>query len=288
MIKINKATAILVALMSILAVSGCGKSDDDSKTEESSLAVESSQADSQESEDETSNVGEYLKNAAEIYESGRYTLNCTVTSSSYDGDIKLTRVVRGDNIYQLQQEPAGSYGVISVDGKAYDFDYACGMYQAAESVPATTVIEEVINHNLPMTDGHDNNIHEGYVTEQYTFTGDTYITNIEFYFDENTGDLKKYTMKYTIEGQDDITETRIIDSISEEVDESVFSLDFIDELADFEGMSEQQRQGYCQGVCSGKGITADMMNQLDITADDLKTIDFDTFFNLVYTFSGNN
>ncbi|MGN0601375.1 MAG: hypothetical protein ACI4I7_01550 [Oscillospiraceae bacterium] len=289
MINIKKIACLLTALAAIAAVSGCDKKEESSSVKEESSVVEnSSKDDSEESIAEASNVGKYLKKAAEIYQSGNYTLKCTITSTSYDGAIKLTRVVKGDDIYQLQQEEEGSYGVISVGDNAYDFDNVCGMYKKAKSIPKNNVVEEVINQNLPVTDGHDSGAHKGYVTEQYTFTGDTYITNVNFYFDEKTGELKKYTMKYTVEGQDDITETRVIDSISSKVDESVFRLDFIDKMVDFEGMSEEQRLGFCQGICSSKGITTDMMNKLDITVDDFKTIDFDAFFNLVYTYGDKN
>lgn len=286
MIKINKILTVAIALITVFAAVSCGKNSDDSKSKESSVAE--STVNSEESEAEASNIGEYLKKAAEVYQSGSYTMKSTITSSSFEGEIKLTRVVSGDNVYQLQQETAGSYGVVSVGDEAYDFDNACGMYRKSKSVPVTTVIEEVVNQNLPMTDSDDADSDDGYVTEQYTFTGDTYITNVEFCFDKASGELKKYTMKYIIEGQDNIIETRVIDSISSDVDESVFNLDFINEMTDFESMTEEQRQGFCKGICSSKGITTDMMSKLDVTFEDFKTIDFDTFFDLVYTYGKSN
>lgn len=290
MISLNKILCAAAALTVVFSVSGCGKSEDSSSVQES--VKDSSVSDSAESEIESksdaSNIGEHLKKAAKIYESGKYTLKCTVSSTSYDGEIKLTRVVDGDNIYQLQEESAGSYGVISVDGKSYDFDNACGMYKTAKSVPTNNVVQEIVNQNLQVKVPIDAEKEKGYVCEEYTFTGDTYITNIRFYFDEKTDELKKYTMKYTVEGQDDITETRVIDSISSEVDESLFKLDKLNKMVNFEEMSEQQRLGFCQGICSSKGITSAMMSDLGIKVNDFKKIDFDTFFNLVYTYSGKN
>ena len=291
MISLNKILCAAAALTIVFSVSGCGKKDEISSASDSS-AKDSSVSDSAvskaESAVDTSNIGEHLKKAAKIYEGGKYTLKCTISSTSYDGEIKLTRVVDGDNIYQLQEEKAGSYGVISVDGKSYDFDNSCGMYKTAKSVPTNNVVQEVINQNLPAKQPNAAEKEKGYVCEEYTFTGDTYITNIRFYFDEKTDELKKYTMKYTVEGQDDITETRVIDSVSSDVDESVFKLDFLKKMVNFEEMSEEQRLGFCQGVCSSKGITKDMMSELGIKVDDFNKIDFDTFFNLVYTYSGKN
>lgn len=287
MINKSKILCALLAFSAAFAVSACGKNDNDSSAADNvddASSVVTSKADKDTAD--ASNVGPYLKKAAEIYKSGKYTLKCTVTSTADDGAIKLTRVVNGDDVYQLQQEKKGSYGIISMAGKTYAFDNACGMYKTAKSVPSNNVVEEVVDRNLMQTKSYETE-EQGFVTEQYTFTGETFITNVKFYFDEQTGDLKKYVMKYTVEGQEDITETRVIDSISKTVDDSVFSLDFLDKMVNFENMTEDQRLGFCQGICSSKGITAEMMSNMGIKADNFKTIDFDAFFNLVYSYSNN-
>ena len=286
--KLRKFFCVLIALSALSAV-GCGDKDDDSSSvlENSSSQTESKTNDSSESKNEKSLVGEYLKNASKIYESGKYTLKCTISSKTFESDIKLTRVVSDGNVYQLQQEKSGSYGVISVHNNSYAFDNACGMYKTAKSTPDKNIVEEVIEQNIPVK-STETTSDEKYVTEQYTYTGDTYITNVTFYFDKTTGDLKKYLMKYTVEGQDDIIETRTIDSITNTVDETVFKLDFLKKMVNFEEMSEEQKMGFCQGVCVSRGINDQMLSDYGIKAEDFKKIEFDTFFDLVYSYSDKN
>lgn len=283
MVRLKKFLCILIAMSAFAAV-GCGDKNNSSSEEASSSQTESKSDDSSEVKNEKSLVGEYLKNAAKVYEAGKYTLKCTVTGDSFGSNIKLTRVVNEGNIYQLQQEKVGSYGVISVNDKAYAFDNSCGMYKTAKSAPDKTIVEQIIDQNIPVKIT-DKDSDENFVTEQYTYTGDTYITNVTFYFDKSSGDLKKYVMRYTVEGQDDIIETRSIDSISENVDEKLFKLDFLKKMVNFEEMSEEQKMGFCQGVCVSKGISDQMISDFGIKVDDFKKIEFDTFFDLVYSCS---
>lgn len=292
MININKLLCLGAVLAIAVSAAGCGSNAKSSEIEkedssEAASVSENSASDSNKdsSQEEKSNIGPYLSKTAKNYEKGSYTLKSTITSNSYENDIKLTRVVDGDNIYQLQEEKTGKYGVVSVGEKAYDFDYAAGMYIEAKSVPTQNVIQEVVKQNLPMTDVSEQFKEKGFVEEQYTFTGDTYITNVIFYFDEKSGDLKKYKMRYSIEGQDDIIETRTIDSLSNNVDKSVFNMDFLKKMTNFDSLSEDERLEFCKNVCTKKGITTDMLNEFGLKTDSFKTVDFDTFFNLIYTYS---
>lgn len=283
---INKIFCVSLAAL-MLALSGCGKeegssSKTESKTESSSVGVKKSDAE-ESSLKEQSNAGEYLTRLAEKLNQSEYTMKCTVTGSAYDGEIKLTRAVSGQNVYQTQQESNGSYGVISVDGKTYNFDTSAEMYQSTEAEPPLSIVEEVINRNLPFTKGNTEVDDNEAVTEQYTFTGDTYITNITFFFDKKSGDLIKYTLKYTIEGQDDMTETRIVDSLSFEADKSIFDLSFLDSMTDFDGITEDERVSFCSNICSKKGMTSEDLNNMDISEEDFKKMDFSTFLNLIYS-----
>ena len=284
---INKIFCLSLASL-MLAFSGCAKeegssSKTESKTQSSSVGIENSDASEESSLKEQSNAGEYLTRLAEKLKQNEYTMKCTVMNSVYGEEIKLTRVVSGQNVYQTQQERNGSYGVISVDGKTYNFDTSAGMYQLTEAEPPLSIAEEVINRNLPFAEGNAEIDDNGAVTEQYTFTGDTYITNITFFFDNKSGDLIKYTLKYTIEGQDDMTETRIVDSLSFDADKSVFDLKFLDSMTDFDGMTEDERVSFCSDICSKKGITTDDLSKMDISEEDFKKIDFSTFLNLIYS-----
>lgn len=253
---------------------------DTSQTESAESAADSGES----SAAEVSHIGEYLKSTAEIYSQGSYTLECTLTSTAFDGEVQLTRVVRNDDVYQLQQESMGKHGAITLDGKSYDFDYVCGMYRETENKPDLNVIEEIISLNLDRTNTHEDSEENGYVIEEYTYTGDTYITVLDFYFDKETKALVKYTTTYSVEGQDDIVETRTVKRLDNNIDESVFNTDFTSYLADFDSMSEDQRLGFCQGLCGSLGISTDDMYKMNITTDQFKTIDYDTLFKLVYTY----
>ncbi len=270
----------------LLSAASCSDSKNDSSSETAQSSVyDSSAADGSQAEEYK--PGKLLENAAKIFQNKKYTLKCTVTDSTSKESTKITKVVNGDDIYQLQETKQGSYGIISSDGKEYAFDNLCGMYKKEKDIFKNSVVEEIINNKISPSKSNEAQTQDDktYDSEHYTYTGDTYITNVTFYFDKKTGELKKYTMRYTVEGNDDVIETRTIDSLTEKVDEKAFSLDFLDKMVDFEEMSDEQRQGFCQGVCSAKNITVDMMNKLGITTESLKTISFETFFNLVYTYA---
>ena len=294
--RIKKALALVCALGICFSFYGCSDSEtENSSSEASSVDSTRSEADDslissqdESSQAEESNIGEYLLGVADIYEQGSYTLECTVTGTNFDGEVSITRVVRGDDVYQLQQEAMGSHGMITLDGKSYDFDYLCGMYRETDEEPDLNVIEQVISLTLERTDNSDDSSQSEYAVEEYTYVGDTYITVMAFYFDKETGELAEYTTTYTVEGQDDIVETRRIDRLDNNIDESVFNTDFTASLVDFNSMSEDQRLGFCQGLCASFGITAGDLYEMNITADQFKTIDYDELFNLIYTYGSGH
>ena len=94
----------------------------------------------------------------------------------------------------------------------------------------------------------------------------------------------KYTMTYSVEGKDDIVETRTVLRLDSEADTSVFNAYFADTLVNFDSMSEPQRLGFCQGLCATWGITADEMFKMGVTSDSLGTVDYDTLFTLIHTY----
>ena len=297
--RIKKALACAFAFGICLSLYGCSDSDGSSEIPASNAdsaadSVQSEASDSQSSSEaessqpEESNIGEYLSGVADIYDQGRYTLQCTITSTAFDGEVSLTRVVRDGDVYQLQQESMGSHGALTLDGKSYDFDYVCGMYRETDEEPDLNVNEEVISLNLERTSIHEDPSQSDYVVEEYTYIGDTYITVMDFYFDKESKALVKYTTTYTVEGQDDIVETRTINRLDNNIDESVFNTDFTTSLVDFNSMSEDQRLGFCQGLCGSFGISTDDMYEMNITTDQFKTIDYDTLFKLVYTYGSGH
>ncbi len=318
----KKIITALCALTIIITATGCSKSDDknsssnndktsssaaesnaDSKADDSNKNDNSSEeskddssntddnSDDESSKAEKSNIGEHLQSVADIYDEGNYTLKTTLTSTEFEGKVKLIRVVKGDDIYQLQEENMGTHGSITLDGKSYDFDNVCGMFRETDGDSTVNLIQEVINLNLEQTNLNDvensskkSDDDKDYDIEQYTYTGDTYITVLDFFFDKEDGQLVKYNANYTVEGQDNIVETRVVDSLTNDIDESVFNTDFTNTLADFNSMTEDQRLGFCQGLTGSYNITTDDMDEMGITTDDFKKISYDNIFRLVYNY----
>lgn len=295
--NIKKIAALICAAAVCTAFAGCS---DKQKDKSSSAAAESSadsadesasdnskpdeSSQSDDSQQEESNIGEYLQGVADIYANKNYTLECTLSSTQFEGEISILRAVKGDNVYQIQHEGMGDHGTMTLDGVTYDFDNVCGMYRKSDGGSSLNVVDEIVRLNLEQTDTHEQTTEEDYAVEEYTYTGDTYITVMDFYFDKTDKSLVKYVTTYSVEGQDDITETRVIDRLDETVDETVFNTDFTNTLVDFDSMSEDQRLGFCQGLCASFGITTDNMYEMNITTDKFKTIDYDTLLNLVYTY----
>lgn len=227
-------------------------------------------------------VGERLKAVYDIYSKGTYTLECTLTGTDIDGEIKLLQIADGGDLYQLQTEALGSHGTVTLSGKSYDFDYVCGMYRGTVGAPKLNVVTQIVENGVPRTNTavHED---EGYDTEQYTYTGDTYITVMDFFFDKQDGHLVKYDTTYKVEGRDDVVETRTVTRLDNEADGSVFNAYFADTLVDFDSMSEEQRLGFCQGLCASYGITPDEMSDFGVTAAELGKVDYDTLSALIHT-----
>ena len=232
-----------------------------------------------------SRLGRDLQKVADIYRTKKYTLECTLESTELDSPVKIKRVVSGSDSYQLQTEAAGSHGTVTVNGKSYDFDRVCGMYRETDNVPGLNIVEELERLGIApgaMRDS-DREKYSDYNVEQYTYTGDTYITVMDFCFDKFDGHLIKYVTRYSVEGSDDIIETRTIDRLDTEADESVFNAYFADDFVNFDTLSEEERAGFIRGVCASRGITTEELFETGISANDLKTLDYDTLFRLVYT-----
>lgn len=276
---------IIPAVCALLMLCGAGCADEGS----SSQADSSSQTASEGSLPEISEsvyapsdeAGEKLKAVYDILSAGSYTFECELTGTDIPEPIDITRIVSGSDSYQLQQEKLGDHGTVSFSGKTYDFDYVCGMYRESTDAPQPGIIEQIVKGGVPRTEAAVKD--SDYDCEQYTFTGDTFITVIDFFFDKTDGHLVKYNMTYTVEGKDDIVETRTVLRLDNEADTSVFNAYFADTLVNFDTMSEPQKQGFCQGLCATWGITADEMFELGVNSNELEKIDYDTLFTLIHT-----
>lgn len=276
----------IVALSAAAALALCGCSNDG---EPSSGADASALSEPDESSvvitaDDLSKLGDRLKPIAELFSKKHYTMECTLTGSYISDPIKIKRIVNGDDVYQLQTEKLGSHGCVTFDGVHYDFDYVCGMYRETKNAPELSIIEQIAANGLPVSKVRRSSADAEYDTEEYIYTGETYITKMEFFFEKSDGRLVKYVTTYSVEGDDDIVETRTIDKLEGKIDDKVFNAYFVDELADFEGMSEEQRVGFCKGLCGSWNITADEMSEMGVNASNLKNIDYNTLFRLIYTY----
>lgn len=347
---LRSAAVLCAALMTVLCA-GCAEGSDsaaDSKnnssaasTAENKSVSKSDEKDTDSMEDDSSeevydvsstSAGRGLTQAYEFLQNESYSMNVRYTNA--DGEVtEIYRVVDGDNYYQRQKNSIGESGSIKVGDEKYDFDIVCGIYRKSSADRLDSVVETIVEENLPKTSTHiAQEDAEIYDVEEYTYTGDTYITVMDFCFDKQTGELVKYTTTYSVEGEDDVTEVREFydlipsapvktkdvsessadgssegfsdssaadeSSVTEssansydvsqaEIDASVFDVSFIQGLADFANMTEERRLGYCQAIFVTAGVTADELDQAGYDDTKLKTISYDDFVSLVYTYGYN-
>ena len=278
---IKKICAALCACVVCLCAAGCSKDSKDSSsvTESKANVSTADNADGEKSEDSKGNEsdadskvvneqGELITKTAAIFD-GDYTLKTTCTEA--DGSKQeVVRAKKGGNIYLKVTSDIGTSGFIYVDGAGYDYDNVTGVYHKSDVTELDGVLESIVKQNLPRTYGHINSDEaDDFDIEEYTYTGDTYITAINLYFDKSDGSLKKYTQTFTIEGSDDTVSEYTVDATS---------------LVDFDSMSEDQRLGYCQGIFNKAGVTTDDLSAGGYQTDDLKTISYDSFVSLVYKY----
>lgn len=341
MIRLKITAALCAALIAVMCTA-CNDSGSDKKSVSKSSSVsKTDKSDSKDSSDDnnsdgspdsenssqTDNSGTLLKKTYDLLNSESYSFRMKYTD--FEGRVtEVYRAADGDDFYQLQTNDIGESGSIRVGEECYDFDMVCGIYRKSSAEKPDSIIESVIEENLPQTSTHiDEADTELYNVEEYTYTGDTYITIMDFCFDKSTGALVKYTTTYSVEGDDDITETRefydfipafepmevlssvgdssavtedssltessAVDSSSaaetepQEIDKSVFDTAFIQSLVDFNNMTEERRLGYCQAIFVTAGVTPEELDQADITDEKLKTISYEEFTSVVYLYGYN-
>ncbi len=220
---IKKICAALCACVVCLCAAGCSKDSKDSSsaTESKANVSTADNADSAKSEDSKGDEsdadskvlneqGELIKKTAAIFD-GDYTLKTTCTEA--DGSKQeVVRAKKGGNIYLKVTSDIGTSGFIYVDGAGYDYDNVTGVYHKSDVTELDGVLESIVKQNLPRTYGHINSDEaDDFDIEEYTYTGDTYITAIDLYFDKSDGSLKKYTQTFTIEGSDDTVSEYTVD-----------------------------------------------------------------------------
>lgn len=305
----NKNKIIICITAAILAVSavGCGSSDKEKKGTEpkktepavtTAAAVESpaesveetgSASVSATASAEDYKAGELLTRTAALFE-GAYTYEMEITFSDEPEIVTYrTQASDGSSVYVGFRREGGETltsdtAYISTADGAVSADMNIKAYSATEDAGEMSIVRSVIENQLERTYTHIPQDTEGMTVEEYTYTGETFITVYDFYFDEE-GTLKKYTASYNIEGEEQLIETAVVKKLSAEYEGGYFDEDFLADFTDFDAMTEDERLGFCQEICGKYGISTDDMYSMGITTDDLKRIDFDKFGELVYKFA---
>lgn len=311
--KRDKIAAVFAAAVLALGCVGCSseKKKDSSKAAKknknsSSLAAEDGGADKLLTDGQTEATrtaldGKFIMQAYDLLQSEQYSMRLVYTDPS-GNETEIYRVVDGSDYYELQTNEIGSSGCVCAGGNAYDFDNVCGIYRKRTSGRPESLIETVVEQALPATDTNiDPDAARKYEVEEYTYTGGTYITVMDFYFDRETGLPAKYETRYKVEeenGDEGMTETRTIKEIifrsgdgliatdgeTRELDRTVFDTAFLSGLADFDSMTPEQRLGYCQAIFVTAGVSAEELLSVGMTEEKLKYISYEEFTSLVYTY----
>ncbi len=305
MIEWKKTACALMALAACL-MAGCSESedsdssstaqttsqeiaDDDSQDDTESESNSEAEAEAVSEADDEISIGELLSGAAEIFD-GDYTYTSLITYSDDDSvSYDVTLAKSGDELYEQivtnEGDEVSSDVIYYFDGTtAYNLDIGLGIYSQTDEIDEVNTIVSVAQLGLDQTTTHIPDDTEGLEVEEYTYTGDTYITVFDFYFDDD-GSMVKHTVTYIEEGEDDLVQTVETVKLDDTADEALFDKGLFDDLKDFDAMTEDERLSFCQSICSEYGISTDDMYTLDITTDDLKTISYDDFTTLVYTFA---
>lgn len=290
-----KTAAVMLAALCVLAT-GCADKDND-KAESSSKAAAESTAESkteeskadesaaEESKAEEEYVpGEGIAKMAEIF-SEPYTYSVSVTySDDRDSVIKVTAIDDGESYMVTNKEttdtglPADT-AYIYTDSVGYTIDYNIGAYVTGVA-DAGNIADIIIENKLDQTSTRIPEDTEGYIVEEYTYTAAAYITVYDIYFDEDYTPVK-YTVAYSVEGEDDLVQNVQIDSLKNEAEKIDSS--FLDDLTDFNALTEDERLAFCQQLCNELGITTDDMGLQGLTPDDFKRISFLDLMELIYT-----
>lgn len=268
------------------------QSDKDNEKNESSAASEADSAESAPDTPEKYIPGPLLAKSAEAF-GEEYLYSVEISYSDSEGKTLVTQAKKDGSFCQKTSEE-GSEGlnadnVYCFDGEnGYYADYNIKAYTSCGQLSGLELLPFIIENELEQTSTHIPKDTGDFTVEEYTYAGDTYMTVYDFYFAEGNDIFEKYTVTYSVEGQDDVIQTvEVTDfaSSAADIDEYALTQSDLDALTDFDNISEDTRLGYCQGVCASFNISTDEMYSMDITTDDLKRINFDTFTDLVYMYA---
>ncbi len=294
-IKIKAAAAVFSLA---LVLGGCASSSEPSSKTDTSAAQDMSSSqgadESVSGTDDTSEVtppeqpkqptGPLLEKACELFRSGTYSFECDLTDS--EGNVThIIRHVAPNNYYQLQSNAIGSSGSVCKNGTAYDFDNVCRLCASSTDKELDNTILQVADMQLPHTANHINKVDlQEYDIEEYTYTGETYITAFDFYFSKDNGELVKYVTTYSVEGSDDIVETREFTSMSSQVDETLFNIGIVSNLTNFDDLTQDDCREMFSQICDNAGVTDSDMAAYGTDREKLGRLGYNDIVELVYTY----
>ncbi len=294
----SNRSIVCLALCTALLCTGCASAErKSSSSAETSSAAESSAPVSEASQDTDSvtddvpeeetpkeETGPLLAKAAEIFNSSTYSFECTMTDS--EGNVtEIKRDVTPAGYYQVQKNSVGESGSLRTDGKSYDFDKVSGLYTESSVTVLDSNVAQVAEQMLPHTSYHINKLdQQEYDIEEYTYTGETYITAFDFYFSKTDGKLVKYVTTYSVEGSDDIVETREFTKLGTEADSTLFNMTALSGLKNYDEMTQEECQNEFERICDANEVTDSDMTAFGTSRDQLGKLSFDEFEELIYTY----
>ena len=276
--------------------SSSSQTDSSSKTENSSAdSVNSENNDSDNSSEKNTDSsqaefsqGEKIKKAYDYFNGKEYYFKERITDNNGKSVI-ITETRKGDDFYRLQETPLGKSGKIKVGKESFDFDLECGIFKKGNDEFPENMVKSVVEQKLPQTKTHiKEEDTKKYDVEEYTYTGSTYITVMDFCFNKKSGNLEKYTVTYQVEGKDDEVTTRDFVSMKDKADEKLLNTSFVHTLTDFENLDSEKRAEFCRMIIDKKHISSDAMVMKSMTTDKLKTISYEDFTDFVYSSINND
>ena len=295
-----KATIGCLAMCITLLCTGCASSENKgsssaaessntssaAEVKESEVSAESEADDSEAPEKDIprEETGPLLAKAAEVFQSGTYSYECTLTDS--EGNVtEIVRHAAPDSFYQLQKNIIGESGSVRTEGQTYYFDKVCGLFTKGSEQSLESAVLSVTEQKLPHTSNHISKLEQQeYDIEEYTYTGETYITAFDFFFSKTDGKLKKYVTTYSVEGSDDIVEVIEFSKISSVADSSLFSTSVINGLKDYDEMTQEECQELFERLCDADEVSDSDMSAYGTSRDKLGKLTYDEITELVYTY----
>ena len=278
---------MLAAVVCLLSA-GCSNKNSSSQSDESSQTESSQAENSSSSESDSSDSsepapvkqGEKIKAAAKFFENSSYEFSEKV--SGQGADATVTMIKNEGLVCQTTDYGFGKSVIYCKGADTYYFDDVTKALEKKVGTittdPTGNIITEVVRKELPPTKTHINaKDAEKYDCEEYTYTGGTYITVADFYFDKSTGMLAKYTLTYSVEGKDDEVQTRQVLRMrtGETIEDPYTEYDIRKDYTDFTALTDEEREKFCKELMKKYGVKDEELFAAGLSTYDFKTIKYD-------------